>query len=62
MSVTGNIKIFSGTAHPELAQPENVARFPELETFTIREVFGDWQQAQDKHFNDGGVFDAIYGL
>lgn len=49
-------------AHPELAQPEDVARFPHLETFTIRDLFGDWQQAQVKHFSDGGVFDAIYGL
>ncbi len=49
-------------ANPELARPEDVARFPQLETFTIRDVFGDWQQAQVKHFNDGGVFDAIYGL
>ena len=49
-------------AHPELANPEDVARFPQLETFTIRDVFGDWQQAQDKHFADGGEFDAIYGL
>ena len=49
-------------SHPELANPEDVARFPQLETFTIRDVFGDWQQAQDKHFKDGGEFDAIYGL
>ncbi|MES2625637.1 MAG: sulfate ABC transporter substrate-binding protein [Pseudomonadota bacterium] len=48
--------------HPELANPEDIARFPQLETFTIRDVFGDWQQAQDKHFKDGGMFDAIYGL
>jgi sulfate/thiosulfate transport system substrate-binding protein len=49
-------------AHPELAAPEDIARFPQLETFTIRDVFGDWQQAQKKHFDDGGMFDAIYGL
>lgn len=48
--------------HPELADPTDMARFPELETFTIREVFGSWQEAQQKHFSDGGVFDAIYGL
>jgi sulfate transport system substrate-binding protein len=49
-------------AYPELAAPEDLARFPQLETFTIRELFGDWQQAQQKHFEDGGTFDAVYGL
>jgi sulfate transport system substrate-binding protein len=48
--------------HPELANPEDVARFPQLETFTIRDVFGSWKDAQTKHFNDGGIFDAIYGV
>jgi sulfate/thiosulfate-binding protein len=48
--------------HPELANPEDVARFPQLDTFTIRDVFGSWKDAQAKHFNDGGIFDAIYGL
>ncbi len=48
--------------HPELADADDVARFPQIETFTIREVFGSWGEAQAKHFNDGGIFDAIYGL
>jgi di/tricarboxylate transporter len=26
---------------------------------TIDEVFGGWQEAQSKHFADGGVFDQI---
>ncbi len=34
-------------------------RFPEIELFTI-ENFGGWQRAQEKHFNDGGIFDQIY--
>jgi ABC-type sulfate transport system substrate-binding protein len=29
--------------------------------FTIDELFGGWTQAQAQHFNDGGVFDKIYG-
>jgi sulfate transport system substrate-binding protein len=45
---------------PELADPEDMKRFPRLELFTIDEVFGGWQQAQARHFNDGGVFDAMY--
>ena len=35
-------------------------KFPELELFTIDEVFGGWERAQKTHFDDGGVFDAIY--
>ncbi|HWR54591.1 MAG TPA: sulfate ABC transporter substrate-binding protein [Bryobacteraceae bacterium] len=35
-------------------------RFPRITLFTIDEVFGGWQKAQQKHFNDGGVFDQIY--
>jgi sulfate transport system substrate-binding protein len=34
--------------------------FPRVELFTIDEVFGGWKDAQQKHFDDGGVFDAIY--
>jgi sulfate/thiosulfate transport system substrate-binding protein len=34
--------------------------FPELNLFTIDEVFGGWSVAQEEHFNDGGVFDQIY--
>lgn len=47
--------------HPELALAEDVARLPAIDTFTVREVFGSWAQAQATHFDDGGVFDAIYG-
>jgi sulfate/thiosulfate-binding protein len=35
-------------------------RFPTLQLFTIDELFGGWQKAQKKHFDDGGVFDKIY--
>ncbi len=35
-------------------------QFPKLNLFTIDEVFGGWSQAQQTHFNDGGVFDQIY--
>ncbi|MGE0114553.1 MAG: sulfate ABC transporter substrate-binding protein [Steroidobacteraceae bacterium] len=34
--------------------------FPELQLFSIDQVFGGWQQAQATHFADGGVFDRIY--
>ncbi|KGA98700.1 sulfate transporter subunit [Alkalihalobacillus alcalophilus ATCC 27647 = CGMCC 1.3604] len=34
--------------------------FPNIQLFTIDDVFGGWQEAQEIHFNDGGVFDRIY--
>lgn len=35
-------------------------RFPKIQLFTIDQLFGGWQKAQARHFNDGGVFDKIY--
>jgi sulfate/thiosulfate transport system substrate-binding protein len=35
------------------------AQFPKIATFSIRDLFGDWRQAQAKFFADGGVFDQI---
>lgn len=34
--------------------------FSTVNLFTIDEAFGGWDAAQQKHFNDGGVFDEIY--
>jgi len=34
--------------------------FTSLKLFTINDVFGGWQKAQQTHFADGGVFDQIY--
>jgi sulfate transport system substrate-binding protein len=36
------------------------SRFVKLKLVTIDEVFGGWQAAQKRHFNDGGMFDHIY--
>lgn len=36
------------------------SNFPKLGLFTIGELFGGWQKAQKRHFDDGGVFDKIY--
>lgn len=36
------------------------AQFADLKLFTIDEIFGGWQKAQQTHFADGGVFDQIY--
>ncbi len=35
-------------------------QFPQIELFTLAELFGDWQQTQQVHFSDGGVFDQMY--
>jgi sulfate/thiosulfate transport system substrate-binding protein len=41
---------------------EQYARqFPPMTLFTIADTFGGWDQAQAKHFADGGSFDQIYG-
>lgn len=45
---------------PEHADPADIARFPQIELFTIDDVFGGWQKAQREHFADGGIFDQIY--
>lgn len=45
---------------PQHADKEDLQRFPELKLLTIDADFGGWQQAQKKHFADGGLFDKIY--
>ncbi|WP_375449467.1 sulfate ABC transporter substrate-binding protein [uncultured Devosia sp.] len=44
---------------PELAKPEDVARFQDIKLATIAD-FGGWREAQPKFFGDGGIFDQIY--
>jgi sulfate/thiosulfate transport system substrate-binding protein len=39
---------------------KHVQRFQQVSLFTIEEVCGGWQKAQQTHFGDGGVFDRIY--
>jgi sulfate/thiosulfate transport system substrate-binding protein len=41
------------------ADPEDVARFPEIDLVSI-EDFGGWKKVQPEHFGDGGIFDQIY--
>jgi len=36
------------------------SEFPEIPMVTIDDTFGGWQDAQQKHFADGGTFDQIY--
>ncbi len=35
-------------------------KFPAIELFTLKDVFGTWEETQTKHFNDGGIFNQIY--
>ena len=44
----------------EAVRKKYSSRFPDVETFTIDQVFGGWSKAQKTHFGDGGVFDQIY--
>ncbi len=41
------------------ADAQQRARFPQLPLFTIDTMFGGWNAAQQAHFADGGIFDAI---
>jgi sulfate transport system substrate-binding protein len=47
-------------SRPDLAEPDDLKKFPNLELFTVEEVFGGWGNAQKVHFDDGGIFDRIY--
>jgi sulfate transport system substrate-binding protein len=44
----------------EHAARKDLERLPQIELFTVDEAFGGWERAQKTHFDDGGVFDAIY--
>lgn len=46
---------------PDAADPEDVARFPQLKLVSIDDpIFGGWKKVQPRHFEDGGIFDQIY--
>jgi sulfate/thiosulfate transport system substrate-binding protein len=34
-------------------------QFPKITLFTVDELFGGWQKAQKKHFDNDGIFDQI---
>ncbi|WAG15111.1 sulfate ABC transporter substrate-binding protein [Aeromonas hydrophila] len=41
-------------------QKETAAQFPQLALFTVKDLEGDWDKAQKKHFAQGALFDQIY--
>lgn len=51
-------KHFYRPAKPEIAK-QYLETFPQVNFFTVDQVFGGWDKAQQTHFNDGGRFDAI---
>lgn len=38
----------------------NADLHPRIPLFTIDELFGGWEKAQDDHFKDGALFDQVY--
>jgi sulfate/thiosulfate-binding protein len=50
---------FYRPSRPESAAPEDLARFPKVNMFSIDQVFGGWTKAQKEHFGEGGAFDQI---
>nr|WP_253947270.1 sulfate ABC transporter substrate-binding protein [Paraburkholderia xenovorans] len=38
---------------------KHASEFKAIKTFTVEEMFGGWQKAQQTHFSDGGTFDQI---
>ena len=42
------------------ADPADVARFPKIDLFTIKDRFGSWDAVQKDHFDDNAIFDQIY--
>ena len=46
---------------PKSADPNDLARFPDIKLVSIDDpLFGGWAKAQQKHFEDGGIFDQIF--
>jgi sulfate/thiosulfate-binding protein len=44
---------------PEHASAEDMRQFPDLDLFTIDDVFGGWAKAHAAHFAEGAEFDRI---
>jgi sulfate/thiosulfate transport system substrate-binding protein len=38
---------------------KHASEFKPIKTFTVEQVFGGWQKAQQTHFSDGGTFDQV---
>ena len=38
---------------------KHASEFKPIKTFTVEQIFGNWQKAQQTHFSDGGTFDQV---
>lgn len=52
-------KNFYRPSSPAIAA-KYASQFSKTKLFTIKELAGDWEQAQKKHFATGGLFDQLY--
>ena len=43
-------------------QAKYAKQFAPVKLFTLADIVGDWRKTQKTHFEDGGVFDQIYGI
>jgi sulfate transport system substrate-binding protein len=53
-------KYYFRPSNSEGIPAELLSQFPSLKLVRIHEVFGSWKAAQQKHFDDRGLFDQIY--
>lgn len=47
-------------SNSEGVDAETLKQFPQLTLFSVKDVFGTWKAANDKHFKDDGIFDSVY--
>ncbi len=52
-------KNFYRPTNPKIAA-QYAAQFSKTSLFTIKDLEGDWEKAQKKHFSNGGLFDQLY--
>jgi sulfate/thiosulfate-binding protein len=45
---------------PRTPSAEDAKKFPDIQLFTVQELFGGWAAAHKDHFADGATFDQIY--
>lgn len=62
---TPEAQLLIGKHYYRPRDPEALAKyadvFPKMNLVTIDEEFGGWQKTQKVHFDEGGIFDQIYG-
>ena len=46
-------------SNPAIAK-QYADKFSQLKLFTIKDVSGDWETTQKRHFGNGGLFDQLY--